>query len=598
MKRTPKRTLLPLLLALNFPLLNFPLLRWPLLSLPLLCWPALCSAGLFLSSEWPLPSAESDANLDPILQPQSFEEEDPLTELDQLDDLQTDVKKISLSLGGKDPMVAAGRNFVVVSTAEELSFRDKEGAPLATKNGIFSTIATQKIFAEFLDRDSPNDINKHTNFIPACDSPVYPNTTLNKFCVGRVLDTRVYFDAGGNRFIILAEAKNAIRTDWWRPEEYPDKFSGSEDGAEWCGEYEHARTGKYTPLPSTSYCKHARRHQFFAISKTEDPRDGFYIYAIKKQNYADWPWGSVNAEGDMFTIGVKNPAMKYGAVATVIRLSDLRDGNPEPRFFELSRADLIAAHPNTVDTSTAPYKNNLYNPAPIVQHGSNAGLQGHTLLLSPLNRWTPGYNPDVIPGTTDKLRVFGFGSPQGQGIKPVIHYAESVMPDPFLPSFLMNTVYRNGNLHMAWQVTETVGAKRKQLRYIRVPVSVTSTPGNVIKFQSVFSTGHSYWVTPFLDNTNLFPALAVNANEELIVPYRRGGGAEIRLIRWHPDWSSPSTTGMLMHLADVPWAENGIDYSWAVVDPSDDQTFWFAQRAKITAKSTQFQLYRVGAQLQ
>ncbi|MBA55188.1 MAG: hypothetical protein CMK89_12105 [Pseudomonadales bacterium] len=596
MKRTPKRSILAFL-ALNF----------PLLCLPLLCWPALCSAGLFLSSEWPLPgpqiqssppAAENDVNFDPVFIPQSFEEEDPLTDLDDLDGLQTDVKKISLSLNGKDPMVAAGRNFVVVSTSQEVSFRDKEGAPLATKNGVFSTIATQTMFAEFLDRESANDINKHTGFILPCDSPVYPNTTLNKFCVGRVLDTRVYFDALGNRFIILAEAKNVIRTDLWRPEEYPDKFSGSKNGFEWCGVYENARTGKDSALPSTSYCALARRHQFFAISKTEDPRDGFYTYAIKKQNYVDFPWGSVNAEGDMFTIGAANPGTKYGAVATVIRLSDLRNGNPEPRYFQLSRADLIAAHPNTVDTSTSPYKNNLYNPAPIVQHGSGAGLQGHTLLLSPLNRWKPGYNPDVIPGMTDKLRVFGFGSPQGQGIKPVVHYAESVMPDPFLPSFPMHTVYRNGNLHMAWQVTETVRPKRKQLRYIRVPISVTSTPGNVIKFQSVFSTGYSYWVTSFLDKTNLFPALAVNANEELIVPYRRGGGAEIRLIRWHPDWSSPATNGTLMHLADVTWKERDIDYSWAVVDPADDQTFWFAQRAQITDNYSQFHLYRVGALLQ
>lgn len=572
-----KRSIVTLLLALNFP--------------------TLALAGPFLKSEWPLPNGGiiQTGSAGPIALLQSIGEDNPPTDTEQpRDAFQPDVKQVALPLSGKDPMVAAGRNFVIASTSGMLSFLDKEGTPLDSINGIASIISINTLFGEFLDPDSPNDINKHTGFIVPCDSPQYPDTTINKFCVGTVLDSRVYFDPAGNRFIILAEAKNAIRTDLWRPDGQAKKFSGSKDGFEWCGVYAEATTGDDVPLPQTGYCSLARRHQFFAISKTEDPRDGFFIYAMKKQNYVDFPWGAVNAEGDTFTIGVKNPASKYGYVAMVIRLSDLRNGSPNPRYFRLFRDDLLAAHPNTADTSTSPYKDNLYNPAPIVHHGAAAGLKGYTLMLSPLNRWTSGYNPDTLPGTTDKLRVFGFGSPQGQGAKPSLIYGEATAPDAFLPGFMLHSVYRNGNLHVAWQVTEVKRPKRKQLRYIRMPISVSSTPGNGIKFQSELGGRPRYWVADFLEETHQFPALAVNASEQLIIPYRRGGGAEIRMLRWYPESNQPaSAKGMHMHLAEVPWIERNIDYAWATVDPSDDQTFWFAQRAQIQPNFSQFHLYRV-----
>jgi len=45
---------------------------------------------------------------------------------------------------------------------------------------------------------------------------------------------------------------------------------------------------KGIPTYSNEYCGDGRRHLMIAVSVSENPADGFHLYAIKEANYRDW----------------------------------------------------------------------------------------------------------------------------------------------------------------------------------------------------------------------------------------------------------------------------------------------------------------------
>ncbi|MAA58607.1 MAG: hypothetical protein ABF318_00590 [Ketobacter sp.] len=498
------------------------------------------------------------------------------------------IAKYEVSISAKkDPMVAVGLNFIVTTNTGSISILDKNAKPVPGKNGVYAVFSASTLFGEFIDRDSPLDLNKHTGFRKPCDFPEYPETSGNKFCIDEFYDTRVFFDQGAKRFIILSQARNRIWSDTWRPNG-ATKFSGVENGVRYCGEQGIKGSNETVPLTSTSYCKLARRHQLFAISKTEDPRNGFYIYALKKQNYEDWPWGAVNPAGDTFTIGHASAAMDIGAAVTVIRLSDMRSGTPQPRYFQLTRDDLIAAHPAGVNTADGPYSKGLYNPAPIAHHGPAQSLHGYTLILSRVDHWSKSPEKNTTPSQTDSLRVFGYPKPTAHGVKPKVVYGETVTEDAFLPGFMMHSVYRDGHVHVSWESVESA-SKNRQLRYLDLPISASSKG---ITFPISTRNKARHWVSGYVDKLNLFPTVAVNSAGKLIIPYVRGGGAQIRVHRWVPTRTAPADS-LLLHLSSADWKSRNIDYSWATVDPTDDQTFWFSQMGVNNAGSLRFYLFRV-----
>ena len=98
--------------------------------------------------------------------------------------------------GVADPMVAAGNQYLIVSDIGGMAFFDKQGEPLSVKNGMPTSMGFKDFFAGFIaktnDDGSLNEsnINLYLGVPKACDSPDYPETYGNRFCVGEFCDIR------------------------------------------------------------------------------------------------------------------------------------------------------------------------------------------------------------------------------------------------------------------------------------------------------------------------------------------------------------------------------------------------------------------------
>jgi hypothetical protein len=115
-----------------------------------------------------------------------------------------------------------------------------------------------------------NSINRHLGFpskyATACD-PAAP-TAPDSACVNEFYDSRVLYDFERKRFFIIAAARNQI----WR-------CDGDERDRTDCDKWETLK----------------RRYIAVAVSRTEDPRDGFNFYVLTKQ-YADWPQAALHGK--------------------------------------------------------------------------------------------------------------------------------------------------------------------------------------------------------------------------------------------------------------------------------------------------------------
>ena len=138
-------------------------------------------------------------------------------------------------IDGPDPMIAVGRNFMIASQAGSLVFLDKNGIDLPVKNHIGPRPSVDDIFADFITPGSSTDLNEFAGFPKDCDSPDYPLTkTKNGYCISDFYDLRAYFDAGENRFLLLAHVRNQLFTDIWADENHKNE-EYAELGI--CGEY-------------------------------------------------------------------------------------------------------------------------------------------------------------------------------------------------------------------------------------------------------------------------------------------------------------------------------------------------------------------------
>lgn len=133
-----------------------------------------------------------------------------------------------------DPMIAVGHDFVVVTQDHQITFLDGNGVALPGTASVPTNLSSTAFFQGFINATN-TDGSPNANDINAI-SP----TTISEF-----YDTRVTYDPVTKRFVILSAARQ----------------------------------------PSTSVI----RYFAFAISKTQDPRDGFFQYMTTESNYRDFP---------------------------------------------------------------------------------------------------------------------------------------------------------------------------------------------------------------------------------------------------------------------------------------------------------------------
>jgi hypothetical protein len=448
---------------------------------------------------------------------------------------------------GVDAMVAVGHQYVVMTQDHWIAFFDRAGSLLPSKAGEKTKVSSTEFFGYFLkpfNADgsvNKNCINRHLQFpadaVATCDLTKPPALP----CVDEFYDTRCTYDPKSRRFFICCAGRNQI----------------------WPGK------------PGGAYDVLGRRYFAYAVSKTEDPRDGFRIWFWNdNKKVADWPRIAVN--GDNFVVAHQFEE-EGKPLAYVFSVPAMLQAQSNPPHWTYGLADVGGGDP----------KRTL---VPVTHHGDTGGL---TYI--------------VRPGATFEIYAFA-GSPAGGAGRPAL-MATSVSLG-LAPSMLRGgAVYRDGKIYFACmrKVTDRVtdqGGPRMSVRLVRIPVKKTSASS--IQASTDPAAGfldHTFGRNaPEDDPDDLvsyeMPALAVGKNGVMVVAYGRVGVTtkvplfpearysvyypnekaqrRSRVLKAgnfvptfvHPDESKPTDT----HYFDAP----GIDYGTSVVDPVDDSSAWMA----------------------
>jgi hypothetical protein len=449
--------------------------------------------------------------------------------------------------GSIDPMIAVGNQYLITSDTTSIAFYDKQGNLLPVKNGMPTRLSATQFFEGFLAETNADgsfnesNINHYLQFPKPCDSPDYPQTSSGKrFCIDVFYDTRVFFDATSKRFFVISNSRHPL----WAAAKYEAKYGT-------CGVYTNSSG---VNVGTDDYCDLARRYIAFAVSKTEDPRDGFHQYMITESNNRDFPWMAVN--GNAFIVAHKGSESTIAPVATVLSVNAVKSGDQHPPYFSYYVQDLGGV---TAAIPPAHYQNST----------------GLSFLLA---------------GSDNRIDIFAFRQPTDPWTAPPLLKTSVNLSEGI--SFY-NAVYRSGKLYLVGNklVEENGAAKRYSVRLVRVPIEQPSASS--IKAATSSSKGFLDWF--FGRNSHADPsgslisyekpALAVNKNGDMLFAYGRypfspanSLNPEARYTYWFANEAKQRPS----HLLQAGTALNSesiisaLDYATVVVDPSNDLTFWMA----------------------
>lgn len=435
---------------------------------------------------------------------------------------------------GVDAGIAVGNQYIIVAHDHQIAFFDKSGNALTGKDGFATNLSATAFFGGFLAPTKADgsinydNINRYLNF-PA-DAPIKPDPDASPPtfpCVDEFYDTRVLFDPGSKRFFILSAARHQLWPD--DPKTNPG--------------------GQYNAL--------VRRYVAFAVSRTEDPRDGFHQYMLTESNYRDWPRMSVN--GNVFVVAHNAEGAADSYVAYVFALDALKTGNQKALRFRLTQTDLGV--PAVV---------------PVTHFASPDGL---TFLLRP-------------DGAT--ITIIAFPQPGASFKKPAVMKASVTLAEA--PSMLRTgAIYRNGKIYFACVKKVQDGPpERYSVRVVRIPIQVSA---NGISASTSGAQGYLDWA--FGKNavedapTDLvsyeLPSMAVNQAGDMLFGYGRSPVQtqkpllpEARYTLWYAAEAKQRRSRQLQPGGYQPVKDGAkinfyaADFTSTVVDPADDRTFWTA----------------------
>ena len=257
--------------------------------------------------------------------------------------------------GTPDPQIAVGRHYIASIDAHDVVFYNKDTSPLApVLGGVAPSLTSYELFQRFLapqlknGKPNPENVNLFAGF-PAkpVSSPSYPaspplgcdltkdSTGLPKgttSCINEVYDLRVAYDAQRDRFILAGTARNQT----WV---YPDAVKACLSADEAKNKVDPAVHDCYSA--SDPRAALGRRYSMFAVSITEDPRNGFYTYWISAGG--DWPMIGVNANFFSITYRTADPV----PIGSIFRMDDLAKGSGSAPSWWFYAKDLGVPGPNT-----------------------------------------------------------------------------------------------------------------------------------------------------------------------------------------------------------------------------------------------------------
>jgi hypothetical protein len=424
---------------------------------------------------------------------------------------------------GVDPMLAVGHQFMVVTQDHRVGFLGRDGSALPSKDGEATNLSATTFFGGFIAATNPDGTPNPDNI-----------NTLSPQTISEFYDTRVAYDAPSRRFAILSAARKP----------------GTKD----------------------------TRYYAFAVSRTEDPRDGFEQYMTTESNFRDFP--RLTIHGDRLLVA-HNAAAGGGETDTPVlsayHYPSLRQGILDPPNWQYFQNDLEGA-PRVFLVS---------------HHGDTGGMS----LLFDIRK-------DHI------LRIPAFALAGQPHLAPQPLFAEVTLskpaswPGPF-------GVFRNKTLHTASaiQITSRVpneAPPRDSIRVLRIPFSTITSNKLAVDAAGVVDRvfGLNAPSDDPLDKVSYdMPGLAVNQQGDAIYSYGRTGITtkqplfpEVRYSVWlqgeaqqrrsrllqagsfQPTWLYDASSTDKVEAETVATSVTHaykLDYSTAVVDPVDDHTFWF-----------------------
>jgi hypothetical protein len=468
---------------------------------------------------------------------------------------------------GVDPMIAVGFNYIIVTQDHRIAFFDKEGKPLPKKDTEVN-LSTTEFFSTFLKGKLPDgsrnehSIQRHTGFPPGGALTAYPPGTncdpdaswpAISPCINEFFDTRVHFDPASRRFFILAAA---------RPYKCVNNLG------------EHLDCDKGGTKVSTIANPLARRYWAFAVSRSEDPRDGFYQWMTTEAHWFDFPFLTVN-QGVM--VMATNVAVKpltvqpigMKPVVFVFSVEDLLKGKKYPRshkFFppEFSLSPGAEAYPDVF---------------PLTHYGDTAN---RTFFVQP---------------AAETINVFSFKNPSDWRNFSGIEKTSATVMTPGGKTVPVGgpwngATFQDGKIFFTWTKTHVEAKDEKSghysIRLVRLPLNNLHTnPTASNKTADGFLYRNFGTNAPDDDPSDVVsyekPAPTMNNDGHMVILYCRVGFntknplyPEVRYsVYYADDRGLCSSQSLQKGNASAPVSPiNQLDYQTAVVDPADSRTVW------------------------
>ena len=352
-----------------------------------------------------------------------------------------------------DPQVIASPKYLLVYGSDSYTFYDRAtGKPLAQTECVPVSGAFDDLFAPLIlpvDKShaaNPDNINLQAPQTPmGCD--VNDIDKCPGSCVNDIYDARARFEKDGSG-----------AGHWW---------------IEVQGRNKMYQTGTFPGCPANGpQPEEARRYLFVAVSRTENPNDGFHEYALAR-DYADFPLFSVN-NGRLLLAHFKGGRQLY-----VFDADKLAAGTDHDAFLGQYEDATFAASERTT---------------PVTQYGATGGGASY-----------------VLGESGNDLHVYAFIDPT----KPPAHAQVTL---DHHPDWYMQPILRRNRLYLAFSNEADSYIHRRAIDVFRVPVKLTSKSPIAIDVRK----GQTHRLSRS-DSTLERPGIEVEKSGAVLVWYERIG---------------------------------------------------------------------------
>ncbi len=416
-----------------------------------------------------------------------------------------------------EPVLAPGQENIALAHAR-LSIFKKTGELIMSRS-------EEDVFSDFIGHkrdDHVRNINSHIG-MHSCIFPI----TRNDFglCLSEVYDSRAAYDESGGRFIFIANARHPMWDD-------ADSLKDAPGRAD-CAKVNIFNLEENSPdelYVDGIDCDLVRRNLMIAVSVSEDPADGFHLYAITESNVRDWP--IVSVQGDQLIVGHMNygrPRVpKRGYVALIFNLPDMRAGKKRPRYSKLYKEDF-----DDHGTIAFPRSQDAFMTIGISGRGDGHFVYGFS------KQYIPNYDKPRIYRTAESLPALNHNYSLADGLLRISSTNRSGSENLRYDSYALSVQPNRLNLMLTdvQKASDTVpelNFDRSNISQIYLSrLSVTSTGDEIISFSAALPVSNAGTLGGQVRSGFTYNAgfIARKANEAFFAPVtyiQLGQHAEVR----------------------------------------------------------------------